>query len=1126
MTRSPSDSSRSRLLRRLRRLRRRRLAVEAAFALTTAATLAVGLGAGVVLVEAALYLPPSWRLVLLGVILLSSICLPGFRLWWRVRDGLPLHRVALDVERRAPELSQRLVTALELGIHDDGIRRFHSAQLLEATTVEAAHMLAGLETARVVPVDDLRSGAARLAGIAVVTLLVGLAAGDIGGDALTRVLQPTRAFERPLRTHLRVTPTDLVVIRGDDARIFVHIEGEIPYTLRVERRESDVTSTEEIVLPLDLVSGDSVRYSFDDVQRPFEFRVEAGDGDAGPITVAVLDPPSLSRLRLAYQYPAYTGLPARVEEEGGDIRALAGTRITFDMAATKSLSTATLVLDDTLRLPAQVVDHRAHVVWRLPSPEGEGDALLHYRIELVDAEGVGNRDPIRYIVHILRDSDPSVAIPVPGRDGDLPENQQVAIEIEASDDFGVSRVDLVFRVNDGPEERLPLQRDGGRRVRLRHPWDLSDRNLMPEDRVTYHAEAFDNDGVAGPKKAVSEEFVLRFVSLYELLSEVSLEQEQHLESLDELAEQEAEALQIVERMRREVLRTEELTWEHRQELEATLAAEEARARQVAELAREMARTMERLEEGGLSSSDILEKMDEIRDLMAAITSPELLEALQSLQRALDEPDPGQLAEALRQFSQDQEAFQERLERTLALLRRVRTEQRLLAAVSQAQDLAERQATINDGVGRDDADRLGEQESSLARDTDRLQEELEDLSDDLADISQPTAQALLAEAQRMEQQNLSGRMERMEQSLISRASQQARRQGEGLHQDLARLSQSLQNLQADFDGGQRQQMTDQLRGAMAGLVGLSKRQELLMEDVAQRRGSTAAGLASQQQALARGVELVVEKIGQVSRKTLALDPGLATTIGYALTRMEESALRLGQREARRAASVGGQAVGYLNEAVMQLRRSIDNLSRATTASAFGEAMEKMMGLSQQQMALNQATQQALQDGTQPGHQGRGARGLDALSRLAAQQRRIYRALGDLERSLRGQRSMEGRVEAIRKDMEALLARMQRNIADPLVRQGQQRILQRMLDASRSIRNRGFEKRRRSETATQRLYSGPEWLPVDLGQRPDALAESMRRALAGHYPVEYRQLIRRYYETVYEDLHGISGAERLP
>ncbi|SVC99908.1 uncharacterized protein METZ01_LOCUS352762, partial [marine metagenome] len=319
--------------------------------------------------------------------------------------------------------------------------------------------------------------------------------------------------------------------------------------------------------------------------------------------------------------------------------------------------------------PAHVVDDRAHIVWRLPSPDIDGDALLHYRIELVDRKGVGNRDPIRYTVHVLRDGEPSVSIPVPGRNGDLPESQQVDIEIEATDDFGISRVDLVYRVNEGPEERMSLRRDAGRQVRVHHAWDLSDRDLLPEDRVTYHAEVFDNDEVAGPKKAVSEEFFLRLVSLYELMSKATVKQDRNLESLDELAEREADARQIVEQMRREVLRTEELTWEQRQELETTLAAEEARARQVEELAQQMAETMERLEEGGLSSSEILEKMDEIRDLMAAVTSPELLEALQSLQQALDDPDPEQLSEALKQFAQDQEAFQERLKRTLALLQR-------------------------------------------------------------------------------------------------------------------------------------------------------------------------------------------------------------------------------------------------------------------------------------------------------------------------------------------------------------------------------------------------------------------------------------------------------------------------
>ncbi len=1123
---NPSLDSRQQLLQRLFGLRRRRLFIELTLAASISATFAIALLAVVVGLEAVFYLPSAWRLGLLGIIAVFSTVLPGWLLWRRLRSGLSIGHVVLDVERRAPELAQRLVTALELGEPDDSTPRFHSRQLLEAVTGEAATILAGLETSHLMPADELRTPASRLAGVALFLFLGGLAGGELAGDALGRVLHPAQDFQPPLRTHLRVNPTQLQVVRGDDAQVVVHIVGDVPATLRVVRQEAAASSMEEIVLPRDLVSGDSVRYTFAGVQRPFEFHVEGGDGHAGPNTVTVLDPPAVARLRLAYEYPEHTGLAAHVEEEGGDIRALAGTRIRFDVAATKRLSTAALVVDDTLRFPAQVVDDRAHVIWSLPTIAEDEDALRQYRIELVDGMGVINRNPIRYAVHILNDVDPSVSIPLPGHDDDLPESKQVTIEVEAADDFGLSHVDLVFRLNDGPEERLSLARDAGRQVLVRHLWDLSARDLLPEDRITYHAEVLDNDVVTGPKKAVSAEFVLRFPSLYERFGEASIEQRQSMESLQQLAEQEAEALETVERLRREVLRTEELTWEQRQELESTLAAEENRARQVEELAREMTQTMAQLEEGGLSSSEILEKMDEIRDLMAAVASPELLEALQAMQQALEEPNPEQLAEALRQFVQDQEAFQQRLERTLSLLRQVQAEQRLLAAAAQAQDLAERQETINEALGEQDGSRLGEQESTLARDTDRLQQELEGLSDDFADIRQQTAEALQAAAERMEQQDLSGRMQSMEQSLTSGANQQARRQGEGLEQDLARLNHALNGIQAEFDGSQRQQMSQQLRGAMAGLVNLSQGQELLQQEITERRGQTVAEFASRQQALARGVELVVEQIAQVSGQTLALDTGLATTIGYALIRMEEAARRLGQLEARRAAIEGGEAVGYLNEAVLQLRQSIDNISQSSTPSAFGEAMEKMMGLSQQQMALNQATQQALQDGSQPGGQGGGKKGLDGLPRLAAEQQRIYRALGEVGKSLRGQRSLEGRVEEIRKDMESVLSRLRRNAADPLVRKGQQRILQRMLDASRSIRSRGFEKRRRSETAQQQRYNGPDWIPADLGQQPDALADAMRRALAGEYPVEYRQLIRRYFETVYQDLHGGGNAGELP
>ena len=1120
-----SEHPRTRLLARLQRLRRRLLLIRIGGAICAVVGAALGVGAVGVALEAGLYLAPAWRLVLVVVITAAAVA-GGARALWPLRHGLGLHTLALDIERQAPELAQRLITALELGSPE---RRhgLYSSDLLAATVAEAAALLDGLAPSRIAPSTPLRHAALGAAAVAGVVLVVGLAGGDVALQALTRVLHPTVAYERPQRTLVHVTPGDFEVVRGDAAAMTIHLDGDIPPTVRVRRREAGAPSwsTDEVVL--EAAHAGSLRYAFDDVRRRFEYRVHAGDGDAGPFTVDVIEPPRATRLRLRYGYPEHTGLAPRVEEEGGDIRALAGTRVDFEIYASKRLAAAALVVDDSLRLPAQVTDDRAQLSWRLPAVTDSLGGRHTYFVHLTDLMGVSNRDPILYTVQVLTDGPPEVAIVVPGGDTDLPETQRVAVQVEASDDFGISRVDLVFQVDDGPPERLPLPVDGSRQLRVTYDWDLSSRELLPEDRVRYHAEAFDNDGVAGPKVARSPTYVLRFPSLYELFDEASQAQDERLTSLEELATEEAGARDFIEQVRREVLRSESLTWEQKKELEAALAAEEARARAVEELAREMADSVDKLEQGGLTSGDLLDKLDEIRELMAAVASAEMLEALQALQQAVEAPDAEQLAEALRRFMEDQDAFQERLDRTLDLLRQVHAEQRLLAASARAEDLRDRQSQINDALERQEAtDRLREQESSLARDTDRLAQELAELGREMEELSPPTAAALQAQAGQMQQQQLSGRMRQMQQQLEAGQQQQAERLGEGLEEDLGKLSEQLEQLQGQFSGSQRRDMSRKLRAAMAGLVDLSQRQEALAAQTAARGVVTVAELAAAQQALAQGVEITLEQIAIVGSRTMAIEQGLPATLGYVLQRMGRAASRLGQRDAGNAEPLQIEAMGYLNEAVLQLRQSIDNLSQARMPSAFGEAMEKLMGLSQQQAALNQATQQAMQQGSQPGQQGRGRSGLDALPRLAAEQRRIYQALAEIEKSTRGQRSLHDRVGQIRQEMEAVMARMQRRQADPRVSQGQQRILQRMLEASRSIHARGFDKRRRSETGTQRAYAGPDWLPVDLGQRPDALREAMRRALAAGFPPEYRALIQRYYEDVYQDLHDGGDTEALP
>lgn len=74
---------------------------------------------------------------------------------------------------------------------------------------------------------------------------------------------------------------------------------------------------------------------------------------------------------------------------------------------------------------------------------------------------------------------------------------------------------------------------------------------------------------------------------------------------------------------------------------------------------------------------------------------------------------------------------------------------------------------------------------------------------------------------------------------------------------------------------------------------------------------------------------------------------------------------------------------------------------------------------------------------------------------------------------------------------------------------------MLDAQRSLRQRGWSRRREASRGREMAYRGAGGLPPDLGESRDPLRERLRDALSGGYPSEYRELIRRYFEFLMKD-----------
>ncbi|MEW5738004.1 MAG: DUF4175 family protein [Myxococcota bacterium] len=218
--------------------------------------------------------------------------------------------------------------------------------------------------------------------------------------------------------------------------------------------------------------------------------------------------PITGDVELQYRYPAYTGRePLTVPGSTGDISAPAGTEVVLKTRADRDVDGAALLLNGN-RVPLRVNGRELTGAFVL-------DSSGQYHVVFLDGSKVVAEGPDRSVT-IEADQVPQVRItaPIDGLELD-PDKQRVTVTYEASDDYGLSALELVYRPQGGEEQRVALRPDEGRASRGSTQWDLGPLSLKPGQSVSYYLEAKDNDAVAGPKKGVSNALTLKVYSAAE-----------------------------------------------------------------------------------------------------------------------------------------------------------------------------------------------------------------------------------------------------------------------------------------------------------------------------------------------------------------------------------------------------------------------------------------------------------------------------------------------------------------------------------------------------------------------------------------------------------------------------------
>jgi hypothetical protein len=219
--------------------------------------------------------------------------------------------------------------------------------------------------------------------------------------------------------------------------------------------------------------------------------------------------PITGDLELTYRYPAYTGLaPRTVNGTGGEVTAPKGTEILLKTRADREVDRADLIVNGQTQ-PLQVSGGR----------ELTGRFVLDkagtYHFAFLSSRGRVLAEGPDAPINLQADAPPQVRLLLPAEELEVDKGQKVTLKFDASDDYGLSSLALVFRPPRGQEKRVALPHDEGRRASGTYVWDVGDLSLQPGDRVSYFIEAQDNDAVDGPQKGVSRTQVLKLYSALE-----------------------------------------------------------------------------------------------------------------------------------------------------------------------------------------------------------------------------------------------------------------------------------------------------------------------------------------------------------------------------------------------------------------------------------------------------------------------------------------------------------------------------------------------------------------------------------------------------------------------------------
>ncbi len=942
---------------------------------------------------------------------------------------------------------------------------------------------------------------------------------------IKRILIPWDNTLIPIDISIKVFPGDTTIVKNDSLLFKVLITSDKENQIFLDYKFNNSSMINSIQLHPE--NDNIYTYKMKKVIKPLSYRIRTRFYSTKYFSVNLLEQPKIKNIRFEIIPPVYTKLQRQIYENlQGDLLVYKGTKIKFLITPSKEIKNGYIIFNDSSKKTLQI--DKSNILY--------GTVLANknssFYFKIIDNNDLTNINPIQYFITLKQDQYPTAKILIPGKDILIGDEKRIPIQFFCSDDFGFSKINLIYWVNESKEKQkiqLKIKDLNKKEIIGAFIWDISNLSLFTEDVVYYYIEVFDNDVISGPKQGKSQVFTIKYPSVFEIVREAENMQNEQIEDMEGTYKKYKEIMETYQNLERELKKNSEITWQKQKEILNKLEKLQGENQTIEKQIEKFSESLKKLEKFQALTKETLDKLKEVEKLMKELKPETINKLMEKMKQLIKNQNKEDLLKNLEDLKKNNKDFMDKLERTMALLKKLKAEEKISSVQKKLEEIKKEQKNIQKSLQNPNNSNPNE----LAKKQEKQSQFLKEVNKDIKDIKELLKEAksqLYPKSEQISQQfnqmQMQQQSSQIKNSISKKDFQKASKMSKNLTKNLDQIQKQLNQLQKEMEQNELFTIMEKMKQMYNNLIYTSEEQEQITNKLNQifPKDAEMNNIARKQQEIYNTTKDIADSLFEYSKKRPEITYSALQHLGNALMKMEKAIENI---EYAKTTNPGRNYYQDFNNSKISSNESLKNLNKATyqifmDLQALNQSMkscsnptpmplasmQQLIGMQQQ---LNKSLQEIMSQMNQNGKIP--SQFQERLKQLAMQQEEIAKQLQQyLEEQKRKGKKTLGRLGKTVEDMKQSSRDMENQKLDDQLIQRNNKILSRLLDSEKSMRERKLSRKRKAETAQDILAKNPDELTNDILFDNNIRKLLILNALKQQYPEKYDILIKKYFNSL--------------